>query len=97
MYSCISNNQKQDTCDSYAHKFHLLEKNQSEIFVSGMSTVLEDTNGCSKKCRCDLAISLMSVISSLYGIIIDLAINTPGHGKNVVYGINAMDKRYLKE
>ena len=27
----------------------------------------------------------------------DLAINAPGHGNNVVDGINATEKRYLKE
>ena len=27
----------------------------------------------------------------------DRAINAPGHGNNVVYGINATEKHYLKE
>ena len=39
----------------------------------------------------------MTVLSSLYGIIMDFAINTPGHGNNVLYGLNATHKRYLKE
>ena len=37
------------------------------------------------------------MLSSWYGIIIDSAINAPGHGNNVVDGMNATDKRYLKE
>ena len=39
----------------------------------------------------------MTVLSYSYGIIIYRAINAPGHGKNVVDGINATEKRYLKE
>ena len=61
-----------------------------------MSTVWEDTDGCSKQYRWALDIYLMTVLSSLYGIIMDRAINVPGHGKNVVDGINVTGKRYLK-
>ena len=39
----------------------------------------------------------MNVLSYLYGIIMDLEINVPGHGKNVVYRLNATLKRYLKD
>ena len=38
----------------------------------------------------------MNLLSSSYGIITDHAINVLGYGKNVVDGINATDKRYLK-
>ena len=37
------------------------------------------------------------MLSSSYGIIIDLEINVPGHGNNVVDGINVTNKIYLKE
>ena len=39
----------------------------------------------------------MTVLSSLYGIIMDRTINASGHGKNVVDGLNTTDKLYLKE
>ena len=45
---------------------------------------------------CALAIYLMTVLSSSYGIIMDHAINAPCHGNNVVDGLNATDKNYLK-
>ena len=61
-----------------------------------MSTVLEDTNGCSKHYRCDLAIYLMTVLLSPYGIIMDCTINALGRGNNAVDGINETDKNYLK-
>ena len=64
--------------------------------MSGMSKVWEDTDGCAKQYMCDLAIYLTTVLSSSYGIITDRTINEPGHGMNVVDGLNATDKRYLK-
>ena len=44
----------------------------------------------------DSDIYLITVLSSLCGIIIDRAINAPGHGKNVVDGFNATEIFYLK-
>ena len=61
-----------------------------------MSTVWEDTDGCSNKYRCALAIYIMAVLSSLYGVIMDRVINADVHVKNVVDGINTTDKLYLK-
>ena len=37
----------------------------------------------------------MSVMSQCYSIIIDRGISAPGHGKEVVDGLNAVDKRYI--
>ena len=37
------------------------------------------------------------MLTSSYGIIMDRAMNVPGHGNNVVDGIITPDKRYLKE
>ena len=37
----------------------------------------------------------MSVMSQCYSIIIDWYISAPGHGKEVVDGINAVDKSYI--
>ena len=68
----------------------------SGILVSGVSKLWEDTDGCTKKYRFALDIYLMNVLSSSYGIIMDHAINEPGHGNNFVDGLNATDKRYLK-
>ena len=46
---------------------------------------------------CALSIYLITLLSPLYGIITDLAINAPGHGNNVVDGLNETGKHYLKE
>ena len=37
----------------------------------------------------------MSVMSQCYSVTIDRGISAPGHGKEVVDGINAVDKRYI--
>ena len=39
----------------------------------------------------------MTVLSSLYGIIMDRSINSPGNGNDIVDVLNATDKLYLKE
>ena len=70
---------------------------ESWILVSSMSTVWDDIDGFSKQYRCALTIYLMTVLSSSYDIIIHHAINAPVHENNLVYGINATDKYYLKE
>ena len=64
--------------------------------MSGMSTIWEDTDCCAKQYICALAIYLMTVLSYLYGITMYRTINAPGHGKNIVDGLNATDKLYLK-
>ena len=58
------------------------------IRVYCMSSVWEDTNGYANKDRCELDIYLITVLLSLYGIIIYGEINAPGHGNNVVNGLN---------
>ena len=37
----------------------------------------------------------MSVMSQCYSIIIDQGISAPGHGKEVVDGLNDVDNRYI--
>ena len=39
----------------------------------------------------------MSFLSAKYNINIDRAIGAPGHGKDIVDGLNAVDKHYLKK
>ena len=85
LHSYISDDNKHYACDSYAHMFHLLKTFlELGIFITGMSTVWEDINVCSKQYMCALAIYLFTVLSSPYSIIMDRANNAPGHGNNVV-------------
>ena len=52
--------------------------------MSCMSIVWEYTNGCAKIYICALYIYLMTVLSSLYDIIMERAVNAPVHGNNFV-------------
>ena len=58
-------------------------------------TIWENTDGCAEQYRCASALYLMSVISQTYSLIIDRGISVPGHGKEVVDGLNAVDKYYI--
>ena len=49
----------------------------------------QDTDGYENQYRCALDIYLMTVLSSLYDMIRDIANIVPGYGKNYVYFINA--------
>jgi hypothetical protein len=62
--------------------------------VSG-TTILVDADGCCKQYRCGNSKFFNSLLSSTHGITIDQAIGAPGHGKDVVEGLNAINKRYL--
>ena len=63
--------------------------------MSTLRTIWENTDGCAEQYRCTSALYLMSVLSQLQSIIIDRGISATGHGKEVVDGINAIDKRYM--
>ena len=53
------------------------------------------TYGCANQYRCPIAYYLMSYLSTPHQIVLDRSVDTPGHGKDVVDGFNAVWKRYL--
>ena len=65
------------------------------MLKTSLSTIWENTDGCAEQYRCASALYLMSIISQNYSLIIDRGISAPGHGKEVVDGLNAVDKRYI--
>ena len=58
-------------------------------------TMWDQTDGCAKQYRCSIVYYLMSYLSTSYQIVLDRAVDTPGHGKDVLDGFNAVQKRYL--
>ena len=44
---------------------------------------------------CSIAYYLMSFLSKSYQIVLDRAFDTPGHGKYILDGFNAIQKQYL--
>ena len=55
-----------------------------------------NTDGSGTQYRCSNAIYFLSLLAFNYSIIIDRAVGAPGHGKDLVDGLYAVDKLYLK-
>ena len=56
---------------------------------------MKNTDGCADQYRCAVAIYLMSVMLKCYSVMIDRGISAPGHGKEVVDGLNGIDEHYI--
>ena len=63
--------------------------------MSALSTIWGNTDGCTEQYICATSLYLMLVLSQSHSIIFDWAISAPEHGKEVVDGINSVDKRYM--
>ena len=66
-----------------------------QVLTTSLSTIWENTDGCAEQYRCASAMYLMPVMAQCYSIIIDWGISETGNGKELVYGINAVDKSYI--
>ena len=58
-------------------------------------TMWDRTYGCANQYKCSIAYYLMSYLSKSYQIVLDRAVDKPGHGKDVADGFNAVQKIYL--
>ena len=56
----------------------------------------DHTDGCAKQYCCETAIYLLSCLALEFSIILDRAAAAPEHGKYVVDGLNAREKRMPK-
>ena len=63
--------------------------------MSALSKIWENTDGCAEQYICAIALYPMSVLSQHHSIIFYQGISAPGHGKEVVDGLNSIDKRYM--
>ena len=55
----------------------------------------DQTDVCTKQYSCSIAYYLVSFLSKSYQIVLDGAVDTPRHGKDVVDGFNAFRKLFL--
>ena len=94
----MADKSNQDAASTHAHMQVLLKllARQKKI-RSGCSTIWEHTDGCTKQYRCAKALHLLSYLATEFEITIDRQIDAPGHGKDVVDGLNAKDKVYLRK
>ena len=91
----LSEDIKQDAATTTAHNKLLISflKNK-QVLTTSLSKIWENTDGCAEQYRYASALYLMSVMSQTYSIITYRGISAPGHGKEVVDGLNAVDKSY---
>ena len=82
-----------DTTTSHSKRFiGLIREKSTDVKIS---TIWENTGGCAEQYRCASAIYLMSFMSQSYCIRIDRGIIAPGHGNELVNGLNEIDNRYI--
>ena len=80
---------------NYAHmKTIIKEFSQHNLLVPWLRKICENTDNCAEQYRCATALFISYFLSNLSSVIIDLAISDPGHGKNVLYGINDVYKNF---
>jgi len=95
-HSHLADDSMQDAFTTHAHMCVLVQELLDEGMLEKGATMWDDTDGCMKQYRSGSAMFLLSVLAHQYGITIDRAIGAPSHGKDVVDGLNATDKRFLK-
>ena len=102
MHSYFSDDSKQDAACSHDNMECLIKRMLAEGRFAKHGpmphpTLFDNTDGCASQYRCGNALFLLSLLASAYGIVIDRAIGAPGHGKDLIDGMNAVDKRFLQE
>jgi hypothetical protein len=95
--SHLSDKSEQDAGTTYNNMYVEYEKLRllGEL-MKYMTIDFNNTDGCTAQYRCYKALYLLSMLSFRLAIIIDRAVGAPGHGKDEVDGLNAVDKRYLQ-
>ena len=90
-YCLLLSDKKSETLQT----IDIIAQEQENLLTASLSTILENTGGCAEQYRCASTLYLMSVMSQNYPIIIDRGISAPGHVKEVVDGLNDVDKLYI--
>jgi hypothetical protein len=96
-HSHFSDDSMQNAATTYFHMEVLVKYLQKEAVLKEGGYMFDNTDGCTKQYRCATALHLLSMLAVKYKIVIDRAICAPGHGKDLIDGLNAVDKMYLKE
>ena len=68
-----------------------------ELLTPNRSTMLEVIDEWDKQYRCGNILMYLSVLPRKHGIIIDRAVDAPGHGKGVVDGIRGVKTCFFAE
>ena len=80
-------------CDNMDKLLHYL-KAEGRLIKPG-DLLLTNSDGCAAQYRCSTAFFFLSTLAITHDIAIDRAISCPGHGKNIVDGVNGNTKTEL--
>ena len=95
-HSFLSDDRKQGSATTIAHRKRIIELlKQRKIMSNTLSIIWGNTYGCVDHYRFFTVLYLISMLSQAFYVIIDRGIIEPGHGREVVYGLNYIDKRFL--
>ena len=97
-HSHFSDDCRQDATSTHANMDALIK----HLKLSGrlkeeISVMFDGTDGCAKQYRSGTALFLLSLHAAMHRIVIDRAIGAPGHGKDIIDGLNATEKRFLAQ
>jgi hypothetical protein len=96
-HSHFSDDNLQNAASTHCHmRILIADLKKKGRFLEGR-TMFDNTDGCAKQYRCATAIHLLSMLATEFNITINRAVGAPGHGKDLVDGLNACDKQYLKQ
>ena len=93
---CFSDDIKHDAATTIAHiKFIITLLKQSNSISNTLSTIWQNIDGSAEHYICATALYLMQILSHVFYVIIDRGIITPRHCREVLDGLNAIDKTFL--
>ena len=96
-HSHFSDDCTQNAATTYQNMLVLLDFLEGEhALVRDLTIMFDHTDGCTAQYRCGIALYLLSILACKKKIIIDRAIEAPGHGKDEVDGVNATTKRFIR-
>ena len=78
------------------HSIRIIELlNQNNIISAKLITLRGGKYGCADHYRCATTLYLFSILSQVFYVIIQRGISAPGHGIEVVDGLDATEKRFF--
>ena len=81
----MSDDRTQNSATVYAHMTELLKFLVDQNLLTRGGRILSSTDGAAKQYKSATSIYFMSMLSQVFGVVVDRAIACPGHGQNPVW------------
>jgi hypothetical protein len=92
VHSHFADKSDQNVASTHAHMDVLIRYPICQGVLQHGGLMLDDTDGCAKQYGYATALFLLTLLSCVHNVTIDRAVGAPGHGKDIVDGLNAADK-----